>query len=119
MPVPLGVGYGVGYGSVQTFCTASRRPAGPLAPPTRRARLRSRWRSRYGGANAGRLARKAEDFGPPLTDSSYRELSRRGCPCSRCGIVQGRSEPVKAVCDRRPTAAVQLPGGGTREDDLD
>ena len=24
------------------FCTVSRRPAGPLAPPTRRARLRSR-----------------------------------------------------------------------------
>ena len=36
----------------------SRRPAGPLAPPPRRARLRSRWRSRYGGTNAGRLARK-------------------------------------------------------------
>jgi hypothetical protein len=37
-------------------------PAGPLVPPTRRARLRSR----YGGANAGRLARKAEDSGPPI-----------------------------------------------------
>ena len=36
------------------------RPDGPLAPPTRRARLHSRWCSRYGGANAGRLARKAE-----------------------------------------------------------
>jgi len=38
-----------------------------LAPP-RRARLRSRWRSRYGGANAGRLARKAEDpRRPPIS----------------------------------------------------
>jgi hypothetical protein len=40
-------------------------------------------------------------------------------PCSRCRIVQGRSEPVKAVCDRRATAAVELPGERTREDDLD
>ena len=39
---------------------ASRRPAGPLAPPTRRARRCSRWRSRSGGADAGRLARKSE-----------------------------------------------------------
>jgi hypothetical protein len=28
-------------------------------------RLRSRWRSRYGGANAGRLARKRKSPGPP------------------------------------------------------
>ena len=28
--------------SVRTFCAVSRRPAGPLAPPPRRARLRSR-----------------------------------------------------------------------------
>ena len=34
----------------------ARRPAGPLAPPPRRARLHSR----YGGANAGRLARITE-----------------------------------------------------------
>ena len=27
---------------VRTFCTVSRRPAGPLAPPTRRPGLRSR-----------------------------------------------------------------------------
>jgi hypothetical protein len=45
--------------------------------------------------------------------------SAAGCPCSRCGIVQGRSEPVKAVCDRRATAPVELPGERTREDDLD
>jgi Transcriptional regulator PadR-like family len=32
-------------------------PTGPLAPPTRRARLRSRWRPRCCGADAGRLAR--------------------------------------------------------------
>jgi hypothetical protein len=83
-----------------------RTPPLPLALPLRRRQRRS------AGANVKRLS------GPPLTDSSYRS-SAAGCPCSRCGIVQGRSEPVKAVCDRRPTAAVELPGGGTREDDLD
>jgi hypothetical protein len=31
----------------------------------------------------------------------------------------GRPEPVKAVCDRRATAAVDLPGERTREDGLD
>jgi hypothetical protein len=45
--------------------------------------------------------------------------SAAGCPCSRCGIVQGRSGPVKAVCDRRATAPVELPGKRTREDGLD
>jgi hypothetical protein len=41
------------------------------------------------------------------------------CPCSRCPIVRGRAEPVKAVCDRRATASVNLPGERTREDGLD
>jgi hypothetical protein len=41
---------------VRTFCTVSRRPGGPLAPPTRRARLRSRWRSRSGLALKRRSA---------------------------------------------------------------
>ena len=31
----------------------------------------------------------------------------------------GRAEPVKAVCDRRTTASVNLPGERTREDGLD
>jgi len=44
---------------------------------------------------------------------------RRGVPAPAAGIVRGRSEPVKAVCDRRATAAVELPGERTREDDLD
>jgi hypothetical protein len=44
--------------SVRTFCTVSRRPAGPLAPPPRRPGRHSRCRSRDGRANAGRLARK-------------------------------------------------------------
>ena len=33
-----------------------------------------------------------------------------GVPAPAAGIVRGRSEPVKAVCDRRTTAAVELPG---------
>ena len=73
--------------AVRTFCTVSRRPAGPHAPPTRRARLRSRWRSRYGGANPGRLARKSVEAGP----LDIREVSsvRVGRPCSRCRDCPG------------------------------
>ena len=102
---------------MRTFCTVSRRPAGPLAPPTRRARLRSRWRSRSGGANAGRLARKDETSGRSTYSKFH--LCRRGVPAPAAGIVRGRSEPVKAVCDRRTTASVELPGERTREDGLD
>ena len=43
----------------------------------------------------------------------------RGCPGSRCGIVQGRPEPAKAVCCRRTTAPVELPAKRTHEEDLD
>jgi DNA invertase Pin-like site-specific DNA recombinase len=56
-------------------------------------------------------------FGPPEVRQFHR--CRTGRPCSRCRIVRGRSEPVKAVCGRRPTAAVELPGERTREDGLD
>jgi hypothetical protein len=112
-----GTAHGPDLGRVQTFCTVSRRPAGPLAPPPRRTRLRSRWRSRYGGANAGRLARK---HGTRAAIDLQKSLgSAVGCPCSRWPIVQGRSEPVKAVCDRRATAPVELPGERTHEDGLD
>ena len=79
--------------------------------------LRSRWRSRYGRANAGRLARKAGGTGR-LTYSKF-HLCRRGVPAPAAGIVRGRSEPVKAVCDRRTTASVELLGERTREDGLD
>jgi hypothetical protein len=40
-------------------------------------------------------------------------------PAPAASIVRGRSEPVKAVCDRRATASVELPGERTREDSLD
>ena len=112
--------------SVQNFCTVSRRPAGPLAPPTRRARLRSRWRSRYGGANAGRLARKSGSPVPPLMYDSHRR-SPRGCPCSRCRYCPGRPEPVKSAFGvgsadlrlltepARKSRSSQLSGAGTGE----
>jgi hypothetical protein len=94
---------------VRTFCTVSRRPTGPLAPPTRRARLRSHWRSRYGGANAGWLARKAETFGPPMTYSSYpgvrprgvhapaAELSKTGQNPSRPSVTAGQPHPPSCL----------------------
>ena len=53
-----------------------------------------------------------------LTYSKF-HLCRRGVPAPAAGIVRGRSEPVKAVCDRRTTAPVELPGERTREDGLD
>jgi hypothetical protein len=40
-------------------------------------------------------------------------------PCSRRRIVRARPEPVKAVCDRRATAPVELPGERTHEAVLD
>jgi len=42
-----------------------------------------------------------------------------GVPAPAAGIVRGRAEPVKAVCDRRPTGSVELPGQRTHEDGLD
>jgi hypothetical protein len=97
---------------VRTFCTVQGGPAGPRAPPTRRARRRSR----YGGANAGRLARKHK---PGRLRYSKFHLCRQAVPAPAAGIVRGQAESVKAVCDRRPTAPVELPGECTREDGLD
>jgi hypothetical protein len=103
-------------GRVRTFCTVSRRPAGPLAPPPRHARLRSRWRSRYGGATPVGW-RESMKAGP--LDLQRVSSVPVGVPPPAAGIVRDRSEPVKAVCDRRPTAPVELPGQCTREDGLD
>jgi hypothetical protein len=72
---------------------------------------------RYGGANAGRLARKDEMRAARHTASFM--CAGGVVPAPAAGIVRGRSEPVKAVCDRRATASVKLPGERTREDDLD
>jgi hypothetical protein len=68
--------------------------------------------------HASRLARRARNpLGRQLTYSSYRVQS--GVSCSRCPIVRGRAEPVKAVCDCRTTAPVELPRSRTRKDGLD
>ncbi len=112
--------------SVRTFCTSSRRPAGPLAPPTRRARLRSRWRSRYGGASAGWLAQKAETLGVFDAQQARRFSCGAWCPCSRCRYCPGRAEPVKSAFGvgyadlrlltepARKSRSSQLSGAGTR-----
>jgi len=57
---------------VRTFCTVSRRPAGPLAPPPRRPGRRSRWRAAPAGPTPVGWRERRETFGPPLTGSSHR-----------------------------------------------
>jgi hypothetical protein len=103
---------------VRTFCTVQGGPAGPLAPPTRRARLRSRWRSRTAAPTpvGWRESRKP---GPPLTYSNHQAISPRGVSMLPLPDCPGRAEPVKAVRDRRATASDELPGERTREDGLD
>jgi hypothetical protein len=103
-----------GGGSVQSFqyVFVKGDPAGPLAPPTRCARLRSRWRSRYGGAHAGRLARKDGCLWATAVTRVRRRVLAPAAGLSR-------AEPVKAVCGRRAIAPMKLPGERTREDDLD
>jgi hypothetical protein len=78
------------------FDAAKRWPSRARRAARTAATARSLSLPPRGGANAGRLARKRESW-----------------------IVRGRAEPVKAVCDRRTTAPVDLPGERTREDDLD
>ena len=74
-------------------------PTGPLAPPPRRPGLRSRCRSRYGRANAGRLARRAEDFGTAINRESPRaaaDLTRepsRWPSSGYCG--QAEASPIR------------------------
>jgi hypothetical protein len=79
------------------LCGFQGSPAGPLAPPTRRARLRSRWRSHDGGANAGRLARKAETPGRHDIQQSPGFSRGEWCACSRYRYCPGRAEPVKSA----------------------
>ena len=96
-------------GSVQTFCTVSRRPAGPLAPPTRRARRRSRWRSRYGGARRRSAGAKSKRLcGPQIDPKSTRaaadltrEPSRRPSSGS-CGQARSQPDPQASVWAAAP-----------------
>jgi hypothetical protein len=81
-------------------------PAGPLAPPTRRARLRSRWRSRCGGderRSGWREKRKA--LGPPLTYSCHQGSAGTEClpllrDCS--GSARTRQGRLRRRLRRRP-----------------
>jgi len=76
----------------------------PAGTPATAAPTPVGWRERR---NAGR--------------STYSKFIRAGgvVPAPAAGIVRGRSEPVKALCDRRTTAPAELPGERTREDGLD
>jgi hypothetical protein len=111
------------------------------APPSLRARVcrlsvrfqggpPGRTRRRHGGLvrhSAGAPCRtgptpvgwREEQEAGPLNRQQVSAMRARGVPAPAAGIVRGRSEPVKAVCDRRATAPVELPGERTHEDDLD
>jgi hypothetical protein len=54
-----------------------------------------------------------------LTYSSHRDQSRGGVSMLPLSDCPGRTEPVKAVCDRRATASDELLGERAREDGLD
>jgi hypothetical protein len=82
----------------------ARSPLLPLALPQRRRRRRS----------AG-----AKVCNPgPLGMSKFHRY-KWGVPAPAAGIVPGRSEPVKTVCERRTTASAELPSQRTRKDGLD
>jgi hypothetical protein len=107
MKPPCQPSVGVGHPPLVTSCEkflygfkAARRAARAAASAPRPSLSLAR---RSGRANAGRLARNVLILGPP--DIQEVSSAQAGRPCSRCRIVRDRSEPVKAACDRRATAA--------------
>ena len=77
--------------SVRTLCTTSRRPAGSLAPPTRRTAD-----APAAAANAGRLARKHKASGR----HDIQQLpgsAGNGAPAPAVRIVRVGPEPVKSA----------------------
>ena len=85
---------------------AARTPPLPLALPLRRRQRRS------AGAKT--------ETGPPWTFSiTGFGHGGSGVHAPAAGIVQGQSEPIKAVTGRRATASVTVLGGRSREDGLD
>ena len=106
--------------SVRTFCTVSRRPAGPLAPPTRRARRCSRWRSRSGGANAGRLARKAKyGRGPRSTqaDQGRSGFDKGTLAMAHIGPMRAGQKPAQSANKRTGHRPLSNPPLCRRETD--
>jgi hypothetical protein len=74
-------------------------PAGPLAPPTRRARLRSCLPRPLRQRQRRAAGARRDTVGPGgAVQESDTGSSAGGCPCSRCRIVRGRAEPVKSAC---------------------
>ncbi len=82
---------------MQTICTVFKAARRPLAPPTRRPGLRSRCRSRYGRASAGRLARMLNTLGPRLA----KKLQGRGgfdkgtLAMARIGLTRAGQKPAR------------------------
>jgi hypothetical protein len=87
---------------VMSFLYGSRRAVGPLAPP-----CLARLRSRSGGANAGRLARKAEVPSgrySPEVPGPRRILTREPSRWPRSGSCgQARSQPDRQASLRAIT----------------
>jgi hypothetical protein len=67
-------------GIVRTFFTSSRRPAGPLAPPTRRPRRSSRWRSHFGGLDSRSAGAKPNILSGPPHRSDVPRADRPSLP---------------------------------------
>ena len=93
-----------GFKAARRAARAAASAHSPSLPLRRRQR-----RSAGAMSEAGRAASGTASFGD----------AGGGVPAPAAGIVRGRSEPVKAICGRRATAPVKVPGKRTREDGLD
>jgi hypothetical protein len=82
--------------SVQTFCTSSWRPAGPLAPPTRRTASAPA----AAATNAGRAGAKSRKRGAAMTYSRHR-VAGGAVACSRCWNCPGRARTRQERLRRR------------------
>jgi hypothetical protein len=87
--------------AVRTFFTSSRRPAGPLAPPTRRTASAPAGAPAAAATNAGRLARKAQSPGPPRHTAVTGGSAAERYACSRCPDCPGRVRTCQERLRRR------------------
>ena len=96
-----------GTQSVRTFCTVSRRPAGPLAPPPRRPGLRCRCRSRSGpdqrpvgwreDETRGRLTLSQFTSAREVAPAPAAGLSGAGQNPSRPSVTAGQPHPLSCL----------------------
>jgi hypothetical protein len=100
--------------SVRTSCTGSRRPRGPLAPPTRTARPHSRCRSRAAGLwrrSAGAKGKGAGPLKPEEVAQAAVDLTRgplAAAPSGLCGRP-GRPPDRGQAYSRRPRVKSTAP----------